>query len=250
MNKYIIPNLLNACKVLKLLQENADGLSIAQITELLKIPRTTTLRIVSTFCEERFLTKENSVFKLGSGLIPIGMKALEGIDLRSASIPVLKSLADKTNETAHLAVLSDHKCLLLEVCQSPHPIRVGSPAGSLADIHCSATGKLFMAHLLKENLEEYFKETELTKRTPKTITTITALKKEVEVTLEQGFGLDDEEYAEGIRCLAAPVLDSKGTVIAAIGITGTTTRFTKRKIAQFAVAAMQAAAQLSQSLGN
>jgi IclR family acetate operon transcriptional repressor len=249
MPDYIIPNLLNACRVLKLLAQT-PGLTVSEIGRELHVPRTTVLRIVTTLCREGMLHEADGLYRPGSALIPLGMKALEGIDLRRAAQPVLRRLAQLTGETAHLAVEAENKSLLVEVSQSPHPIRVGAPAGTFADLHCSATGKIFLAHRHLAELPSLFALLKPQTRTRNTIVTAAAMAKEAARIEKQGYAVDEEEFYEGIRCLAAPVRDNSGKVVAAIGITGTATRFTKDRIPDFAAKVTAAANELSTALGN
>ena len=188
---------------------------------------------------------------LGPALIPLGARALENIDLRRTAAPILRALSLETDETAHLAVPADgFKSLLVEVAQSPHPIRVGAPAGTLAELYCSATGKIFLAHCFADRLPEFFQNCKIEKRTARTITTQTAMQREIDVILRQKYAVDEEEFVEGIRCLAVPVRDNTGAIAAAIGITGPAARFTQDKIPAFAAKLTVAATQLSHDLGG
>jgi IclR family acetate operon transcriptional repressor len=182
-------------------------------------------------------------------MIHVGLKALAGVNIRAIAVPVLKDLAEQTSETAHLAVLSDDRSLILEVCDSPHPLRIASRPGSLAWLHASATGKVFQAYLLGDRIEELYQEAP-PKLTPRTITTADEARAETKRTLARGFGLDDEEYYEGARCLAAPVLNARQEVVAAIGITGATTRFTLEHVDEFASYVKAAARKISEQLGS
>lgn len=248
--RYIIPNLKNACRVLKALSREEKGFSLSELSRNLEIPRTTALRILATLEHEGFVHREDSTFTLGNGLINVGLKALAKINIRTIAVPILHDLANETGETAHLVILSDDRALILEVCDSPHPLRVASRPGTLTLLHCSAAGKLLMAHCIRNRIPEIFKDNKLEKRTAKTITSIAALEREMDKVIAQGYGLDDEEYFEGIRCLAAPIRNNRQEVVAAIGITGTTTRFTPEKIEPFSRIVINAASKVSSQLGS
>ena len=88
-----------------------------------------------------------------------------------------------------------------------------------------------------------------TKRTTRTLTTLKDIRRECDLTCKRGYSLDDEEFNMGIRCLAAPVFASDGSVAAAIGVTAATVRFTKERIPEIAVAVRDAATELSRLLG-
>lgn len=249
MTKYIIPNLRNACRVLRLLSEQGAGLPLAEITRRLEIPRTTALRIVTTLSVEGMVEQAGKSFVLGPSLIQLGTRALENLDLRTIAIPVLRELSQRTQETAHLAVPTGDKALLLEVCDSPLPVRVASRPGTLADIHCSATGKVFLS-FCHEDLAAFLQDKELIRRTENTKTTLAQLLIETERTRERGYAVDEEEYSLGVRCLAAPIRNSFGKVIAAVGITASASSFTKRLIPSVARDVTTAALTISKTLGG
>lgn len=224
--------------------------TLSDLAKSLKIPRTTALRILTTLELEGFVSHEDTGYKLGNGLINLGLKALANIDIRSLAIPVLHDLAGETGETAHLVVLSEDRALILEVCDSPHSLHVASRPGSLALLHCSAAGKVLLAFCIKDRIRKIYTEENLEQKTSKTITSLSTLEKEIKKVASQGYGLDDEEYFEGVRCVAAPIWNPKGDVIAAIGITGTTTRFTTGKIHAFSQIVIKAAHRISTQMGT
>lgn len=244
MADYRIPNLERACKVLRLLAEHAAGLGLVEISQKLKIPRTTALRILSTLTRDDLVGRRESRYVLGSGMIALGTAALRNLDLRAAAAPVVHALSVKVGETAHLAIPSGDRALLVEVAQSPDPIRVGAPAGTLVDLHCSATGKVLLAFG-----PGGWEPTPRPRRTAKTRVELDDLRDELAHVRDRGYALDDEEYFDGVRCLAAPVRDAHGDVIAALGITATTGRFPVRLVSAHADAVIEHAVTLSASLG-
>ena len=250
--RYVIPNLRNACRILKLLGRSPDGLKGADIGRALAIPVTTTLRIMTTLHLEGLVRKNGAHYELGPVLIQLGNASLAGTEIRTASLPVLEELTTQTDETSHLAIPCDNRSLIVAVQDSSHPLRAASRPGFLAELHCSSTGKTLLAFLHREQLNEFYGPgaERPTKRTPRTLTSLSEIKREIELTRKRGYGLDDEEFAPGIRCLAAPVHDASGTVAAAIGITAATVRFTKERIPEMARKVQAAATELSRLLGH
>ena len=248
LERYVIPNLRNACLIMKLLAQHPDGLKAAEIARTLKLPVTTTLRIMATLQLEGYARKMEGRFELGPVLIHLGNASLAGTEIRSAALPILQQLTARTDETAHLAVPCDDHSLIVAVQDSPHPLRAASRPGYLAELHCSSTGKVFLAFIHYHRLAELLKRPMLP-RTPATITTPAALRKEVELTRKRGYSLDNEEFHHGVRCLAVPVFASDGTVVAALGITASTVRFTKERIPEMAEKVRGVAQELSQLMG-
>ena len=249
MSKYEIPNLSNACRILKALACEPRGLLLSELVQRLKLPHTSALRIVATLCDAGFLQRVDNRYGLGTGLIPLGQQALARLDIRALARPILQQLTDQTGETAHLAILSGAHSLLIEVSQSPAPIRVGAPAGTLAALHCSATGKVLLAGLPADALAMLLGTKPLPVQTRHTLTTLPRLRSELVRVRQQGYALDEEEFFEGIRCLAAPVRNAAAEVVAAIGITGATTRFTSARVSAVARQVMAGAQALSVRLG-
>lgn len=247
--RYVIPNLRNACRILKLLGSQADGFKAADIARRLDIPVTTTLRIMTTLNLEGLVRKSGTQYELGPVLIQLGNASLAGTEIRAAALPVLEKLTEQIDETSHLAIPCDDRSLIVAVQDSPHPLRAASRPGFLAELHCSSTGKTFLAFLHHERLAEMYEHMRLTKRTAHTLTTLSEIRRESEATRKRGYSLDDEEFNLGVRCLAAPVYDSTGMCVGAIGITAATLRFPKDRIPEMAVSVKSAANELSRLLG-
>jgi len=249
LERYVIPNLRNASRIMKLLAQNPDGCKAADIARELRIPVTTTLRIMATLQLEGFVRKAEGRFELGPVLIHLGNASLAGTEIRTAALPVLADLTARTDETSHLAVPCDDRALIVAVQDSSHPLRAASRPGFLADLHCSSTGKCFLAFLHRPRLDTLYGKAKPGKRTPHTLVTLAEIRREADLSLKRGYSLDDEEFALGVRCCAAPVHSSDGSVVAAIGITAATVRFTRERIPEIAAIVTQSAAELSRSLG-
>ena len=247
--RYVIPNLRNACRILKLLGSRADGFKAADIGRALGIPVTTTLRIMTTLHLEGLVRKSGTHFELGPVLIQLGNASLAGTEIRTAALPVLEKLTAKIAETSHLAIPCDDRSLIVAVQDSPHPLRAASRPGFLGELHCSSTGKTFLAFLHQDRLPELCVSSRLTRCTAHTLTSLAEIRREVELTRRRGFSLDDEEFNLGVRCLAVPVYASDGVVVGAIGITAATVRFTKERLPEMATAVKAAAGELSRLLG-
>lgn len=249
MNKYRIPNLEKACQVIELVANTSAGCALKEIASTLDIPRTTALRIVETLLARDFLAKnEDGAFTLGTALVHLGVMALDSLDIRGFARPVLHKLSADTGESSHIAMLSGDKSLLVEVCDSPHPVRIASRPGTLVDLHCSSTGKVFLAFSIPEPAK-FCQTVELTEHTKNTSSSVEAVLADIEQTRKQRYAIDEEEYVLGARCIAAPIMNAFGKTIAAIGITASTSTFTKAKIPKMSSRLKEAAAEISNSMG-
>jgi DNA-binding IclR family transcriptional regulator len=250
MEQYLTPNLVKALELLKLLAENEQGLGSSAIEKRLSIARTTAFRILKTLCHTQMAQKRGGLYFAGPMLYEAGLQALSRLPLRQRAVPVLQALTRQTGHTSHLAVPSGWRSLILEVCDSPSPIHVASRSGTLADLHCSATGKVFLSYLYRDRLAEFCAEVQPKARTGKTATDIETLRKMVEDVSRDGFAVDNEEYHTGVRCVAAPVFDMQHQVVAAVGITGPATEISIETIPSLSKIVMAIAGELSRSLGK
>ena len=249
LERYVIPNLRNACRTLKLLRGHPEGLKASEIARMLGIPVTTTMRITATLQIEGLAQKADGRYGLGPALIHLGNAALAGTDLRKLALPLLEMLTLQTNETSHLAIPCDERSLIIAVQDSPHPLRAASPAGFLADLHCSATGKIFLSYLYTALLATFGDAEPPHRYTAHTLTGRGDLEREIELTRRRGYSIDDEEFHAGVRCVAAPVFSSSGKVVAAIGVTAATVRIPEKRIPEVAAKVRATAAEASRLLG-
>lgn len=249
MKNYCIPNLKNACDVLNLISESSTGIPLKTISSSLSIPHTTALRITQTLRQADYIAqKDDHTYVLGSAVVQLGIKALDNIDIRGYARPVLLELACDTNESAHLAMLNGTKSMLVEVADSPHPIRIAARPGTLVDLHPSSTGKIFLAYSIKDP-EIFCSKLDLHVHTPNTHNTVAKVLKGIEETRKRGYAVDDEEYASGIRCIAVPIMNAFGKTVDALGITASTATLTKARIPRVAERVRKAANEISQKLG-
>jgi len=159
----------------------------------------------------------------------------EIIACRSKLHATLQALVETTGECAHMAVRVGTSVWYVDKIDSPLPLKVDHPIGSLAPLHCTALGKAFLA------FGEPGEVGPLEEHTPRTITRRAALEAEIQVTRRRGFAVDDEEFTQGIRCAAAPVYDQAGRMTAAIGLSGPTARIDKQRLSEIGAIVLERA---------
>lgn len=246
---HTIPNLINACTVLRLLANLPDGGGLSELARTSKLPRTTTYRILRSFRHAGLVTEYDNVWRCGPGLVQLGLAAMARVDLRTAGGPALEELSTKTGETSQLVLPDQRSVFIFDTRESPHPVKPTTRPGTVIPVHCSSTGKVLLAFGTPELVERLSDGMDLTARTSRTITSRTALAHELERIRQQGYAVDDGEYDPEVRCIAAPVRGVHGNVIAAIGITATSNRLRKDMVRDSARLVMQSASELSRALG-
>jgi DNA-binding IclR family transcriptional regulator len=242
--KYYVPSVESACCIIRAVFESGEGVSMAELSAISGTSRTSTLRIISSLCNHGFLSrKDDGRLTPGNVLRVLGSRFYTDISLRQRAIPILSTLAQSTGETAHLVIPLETQCFLQEVIDSPQLVRVASRPGTLIDYHCSATGKCLLA-FDNERLLMLRQSLSLAARTGKTITAWESLDRNLNEVRARGYAIDEEEYHDGVRCIAAPVFNSNQSIVAAIGITGTTASLSKDRIASVAQTVVAAATEL------
>jgi DNA-binding IclR family transcriptional regulator len=243
--EYRIPNLARACQVLRLFASSEDHLSSSAVARKLKMPRTTVLRILHTLAAERLLQRRGFDFAASTEL-RTGLRSMAENTVRAAAIPALEELSQITGESTHLALLSDHKAVMVETCEGPKTC-AGAWTRKPLDLHGSAVGKVLLAFGAASELETLLAGP-LPALTRRTLVSAEALKAECARIARQGYAVDNEENQEGTRCLAAPVWGAGGVLVGAVGVSGTVTTLAEPRLNDVAAQVVQAAKRLSSSL--
>ena len=245
--QYRVPSVESACRIIRYVAAKREAVPLKELIEAAATSRTTTLRIASSLVENGFLDQvAKNHFKPGVFLHELSDFEDPRQSLIRHAAAILEPLAITNQETAHLALPLETHCILEQVIHSPRPIRVASTVGSLVDFHCSATGKSMLAFddVLRRSLRGRI---ELTARTKNTLCDWEALENDCALIRSRGYAIDEQEYHEGVRCVAVPLIRPDQSVIGAIGMTGATTTLTKRRIAALAKDLTDAAAELLKS---
>ncbi len=241
--------------ILDLIGENPSGMSIRDVSSQLGLPKGTVHRLLSSLIYVGYIRQEakSRNYFLGLKRLDLGGLVASQLDLRKIASPLLHALADKTKETVHMVVWDQAEVVYIEKVEPPLDmggLRMASRIGSRNPAHSCAVGKIFLAYLPPNDLEDFIFEKGLPARTANTITNSETLRQELNGIRKQGYAIDNEENEQGIRCVGAPVLGESGTLVAAISISGPAFRVT-RKVAHEVLRdeIMRTAAEISRSLG-
>ena len=189
----------------------------------------------------------NKTYRLGIGMMKLGLAALQRNGLREASRSLLQRLCEEMEATAHMAIFDARELdiFLAEQIDSPGEIPFKPKYGATASPHSTALGKAIAASLDRRTVLELIQKTGLPRWTAHTITQFSVLEAELARIFRQGYSLDLEESAEGACCLGAPVRDASGSVVAAVSISMPANRFYRFPEPQLASLVKGAAAELS-----
>ena len=209
--------------ILDILGQSPQGLSIGELSEKTGLPKGTTHRLLTSLAYFDHVRQDSKTknYHLGFKLVELGNRVLSQLDFRTEAHPFLIELSERTKETVHMVILDRSEVLYVDKVdagQHAGGLRMASMLGSRMPTHCSAVGKVMLAFLPEKRLIEIVREKGLPRRTENTITDFEELKAHLQHIRKRGYALDDEENEKGIKCLAAPIRDQSGKVIAAISI--------------------------------
>ena len=245
-----VATITRALRAIELLAQRE--LSIADLSRALDVDRGTVSRLLTTLERAGYVARSDITFCYQlSAMKIIGLYGLveDRIELTQLATPILAELRDATNETANVSVLVDDEMMYVAVQRSRAAVSVAFGLGRRVPVHCSAIGKAFTAFLPAARLKDIFEKRGLSAYTPRTIATTESLRAHLERVRQVGYAVDDEESEFGMRCLAAPVRDYTGRVVAALGISGPSTRLTLDRTHQLSSTVVAAANRLSIALG-
>jgi IclR family pca regulon transcriptional regulator len=199
------------------------ALGIADIADELDMSRSTTHRYVLTLTALGYLEQgAQRKYRLGLRVTDLGMSALNGTGLREHAHPYLEELRQRSTYTASLAVLDGSEIVYIDRARSLRGAQsesdLGLAPGSRLPAHCTAMGKLLLANLPDAEQREILASINLTKRGPNTITSKEALRDELAEVREEGFAVNDEEFAPELHSIAAPVRNEAREVVAAASL--------------------------------
>ncbi len=240
--------------LLKAFTVTRGSLTLTELGKATGLPESTVYRLLATLQEEGLVERTgegHGRYRLGLELFRLGSAVLNGRGLGREIFPHVQALADDTGETVNLGVLYGFNVLYVHKIESEKPLRASLTIGSASvPAHCSANGKALLAHVSDDRLGRLMGSLPLERRGPNTITDRDALRRELGWIRERGYSVDDLEFADDIRAVAAPVRDHHGDVVAAIAVAGPATRFSLKGVHELAPRVISTAGGISAQLGH
>jgi DNA-binding IclR family transcriptional regulator len=237
---------------LRLLETFRDHptLSVKEGAEILAVAPSTVHRLLATLLSHGFVSQDAATrrYRAGPALLDIALGALEGIDVRRAAHPHLEQLTQQVRETVNLIVLDGRQIRFIDSIEGPEAVRVSSRTGTVLPAHCTAGGKVLLAQLDRAQLRAALPERRLGGLTSHSITDRAALETELEAVRARGYATSFEQSTVGLSAVAVPILDARGHVVAAIGVSAPAARLDNERVEQIVAAATQAAAAISREL--
>ncbi len=246
-----VPAVDRAARILKLVAAAPGGLGVSEVSRALGLHKSTAHGILTTLVAHGLLEQDPRTrhFQPGPGLAALAGSRPEP-PVTALARPALEALLEEFGETAFLAVLQDDHLVLVDKAESRLAMSITSPVGRRIPHSAGALGKVFHAWMPRDELTSLLRRRPLRPFTRRTIVEPGAYEAELRRVRQAGVAVDDEEYLEGVRAVAAPILDGRGRVAAGLLVVGPRSRLPRGRLRRLAVRTRELAAQVSARLGG
>lgn len=240
-----------ALLLIELLARETRELTLTEIASRMGWPKSTVYGLISTLRDYRYVdqSEETGCYRLGIRFFELGNQIAHSWDIRSVAKPFMQKLNNQLGDMIQLAAEDQGEVLYLEKIDSTHLIRIVSEIGRRLPMHCSGLGKSILAYLPTGRVKQIIRQHGMHSFTEHTITYLPALEKELDKIRRQGYAVDDQEVMEGLRCVAAPIFDSRGQVKYAVSVSGLCNQMSGERMERVIVLVKETAASISAAMG-
>ena len=245
-------SLTRALTLLERLSETTEGMSLSDLSQQLGMPPATVHRLLSTFEELDFIEHdaEAGLWFVGLKAFTVGNAFLNRRDFVARARPYMQTLVDQCGETVNLGVIDKGEVVFISQIESREMMRMIVTLGSRSPIHASGVGKAILASQSEQAVSQILQLRGLPRFTSQTIDNPGDFREALGVIRQQGYALDDEEHAVGLRCVAATIFDEHATALAAISLSGPKARIDDRRLPELGAAVRDTAHRITAALGG
>ena len=251
-SEYIIQAVSHALDLLEQFQGDVDELGVTELSKRLKLHKNNVFRLLATLESRGYIEQNRATenYRLGLKALELGQTFIKQMGLLRQAKPILEKLVGSCNETAYVAIFKEGSVVYLDVVETDMTVRVVSRVGSRLPAYCTASGKMHLAHMSEDEINELYPNRQLKGYTSTTITDREKLKEIIKTVAEQGYAIDDEEMDLGVRCIAAPIRDYTRRIVGALSISGPSMRLSNDRITNELIPlVLSGAEELSSRLG-
>lgn len=237
--------------IIELLSTSHQGMGVTEIGQKLNLHKSTVFRLLNALLRRGYAEKDpkKGLYRIGLKFIEISSLRMHQLELKTEASPFMRHLAETTGQVTHLALLDGADVVYIEKIDVVQSLRLYSQIGRRIPVYCSALGKALLSGQSRERLLQVLEGIGFETFTENTITDPETLLEEVDKVRERGWASDNEEHERGIRCIAAPVKDFTGKIIAALSISGDRNALRPSLDARHARMVMEAAEGISVRMG-
>ena len=236
--------------IIEILSHNQDGLPLTEISKRLELHKSTVHRLISVLRDRGYLEKHERTgrYRIGPGFVELTSLYLNNVEIKTEAEPFLRELSNMVNRTVFIAVRYESEIMYIDKYEQFNSLRKYSIIGQRKPAYCTSLGKALLLDHTDAELDALFDGVAFTTFTENTLPDLAALKTELATRRSLGWTLDDEEAEPSIRCVAAPVRDYRGRIIAAISASWYRD-IEDPRFEELAPFVTQAAARISQRIG-
>ena len=245
-----LKSLRKAILVLQCFSLREPLLSLTDLARKVDLPLSTTHRILATLREFGLIEQagDRQSYRLGLKLLELGSTVLANLEVHREAVSYIEELARETGETVHLGVFDGLQVVSIEKMESSQGLSSNVTIGKGAPAYCTGVGKALLAYQPKAVVDRVCQH--LIAHTAHTITDPAKLGDELEQVRRLGYAVDNMEHQPGVRCIAAPIRNHTGSVIASLSVSGPATRIPRERVPALATRVRELAAKLSARLGH
>jgi IclR family KDG regulon transcriptional repressor len=247
----VIASVQHALQIMDLFDGTHSELGNAEIAKALNMDPGTVAGLVYTLKLNKYLDQNltNRKYRLGLKLVERASLLLRHIDLRKIATPYLEELLKWSGESVNLGIRDQNEVVYIERLFGDHSLGIRSELGKRAPLHSTALGKVILAHMDQHEARNILTDYDFIPVTRFTITDQKQFLAEIERIRESGFAIDEQENEIGGRCIAAPIYNNDGNVVAAVSISVPIQRLPNEKIAAYGEKIKAAALEISRNFG-
>lgn len=215
-----VKSALRVLLLIELLTEHPRGLTFPEIREALDLPKSSLHALLKVTTERGHLVFDEThrTYRLGVRFLEAGQAFFTGSDLRERAMPVMERIRDQINETVQLSILDGRENVYVAKVTAAQVLQLVSEVGSRLPAHATGLGKVLLAYLDEEEFERRFSGVQLERFTPQTTGSIDDLREVLAQIRQNGYGVDDSEYTEGVFCVAVPIFGPSREPLAAMSV--------------------------------
>jgi len=245
-----VSSVLKVFSILQALGEQKN-IGVSELSQRLMMSKATTYRFLQTMKTLGYVTQEEEAdrYALTLKLFELGAKSLEYVDLIDLADKEMRFISEQTNEALHLGALNDDSIIYIHKIDSNYSLRMQSRIGRRNPLYSTAIGKVLLAEREQDFIRDTLSRVTFVKHTEKTLDNVDQLIAELNLVKEQHYAQDNQEQEPGLRCIAAPIYDRFGIVIAGISISLPTIRFDESRLSYYVGLLHQAGKNVSSQLG-
>jgi IclR family pca regulon transcriptional regulator len=248
-DRYHLQILSRALSVLFAFSRRSPEWTLEGLSTELDLNKTSLLRIIRTLEGEKLLHRQGERYRLGPRVLDLGYAFLSTLSVVEVAQPYMYALSQHSGQTVSLAILDDFDVVYIAIEHSQREIGIQGEIGGRHPAHATSLGKILLADLGDDELRERLAGRELERLTHRTVVDAEDLVSLMSHVRESGYAIDDEERGIGIRCVAAPIRDHRGKVVAAMSVSGPIFHMTDAALPNIRDRLITAAARASEELG-